>query len=75
MEQITTNNASLLAAIASVTLISITALIICLGGRFDSSWSQKNGFSITIEGRQTSEKINDCLPQGKSSHRLNCDNQ
>lgn len=64
-----------LSAIASVTILSLTALILVLDGRFDSSWNQNNGFSITIEKQQTSTNINDCLPVEENSHLSDCDNQ
>ena len=65
------NQLTFFAVIGAVTLLFLTYLIINLEGRFDANWSNKNGFSLTIESRRTSEKINDYLPSLENSHRLN----
>ena len=67
------NNLTNFAAIGAATVIAVTGIITYSGGQFNGDWN-KDGGSITIEGKQTPTKTNDCLPSEGSSHNLNCDN-
>lgn len=68
------NNSIKIAAIAAVTILGVTALIINSEGQFDSSWGE-DGASLCIKGKQIPTKIDDCLSKKESSHYLNCNNQ
>lgn len=68
------HNLTNLAAISAATVIALTGIITYSGGRFNGNWN-KDGGSITIEGKQTPEKTNDCLPRGESSHHSECINR
>ena len=68
------NNLTTLAAIAAVTILGLTALIVHSEGQFDSSWGE-DGASLSIKGKQIPQKIDDYLSKKESSHDLNCNNQ
>ncbi len=68
------NNSIKLAAIAAVTVVVLTALVINSEGKFDLIWDEDGG-SLCIKGKQISRKIDDRLSEKESSHYLNCNNQ
>lgn len=68
------NNSIKLAAIAAITILGLTALIVNSEGQFDLIWDE-DGVSLYIKGKQISRKIDDHLSKKESSHYLNCNNQ
>jgi hypothetical protein len=62
-----------IAVISSITLIGVIVLIRNTDTKIDFNLGKNLG-SLTIEGKQSPRKTNDCLPSGESSHRLNCNN-
>jgi hypothetical protein len=59
-------------AIVSITIIGIMALTRNTDTTLNLNFGQNK--SLTIEGKYSLLKTNDCLPSGESSHHLNCDN-
>ena len=58
-------------AIVSITIIGTIALTRNTNTKFNLNFGQNQ--SLTIEGKSSPPKINDCLPSKESSHILNCD--
>ncbi len=64
-----------LALIFSITLMGIVGLTRNTDMEIDINFGENK--SVNIRGKQPLSpptKTNDCLPNGESSHRLNCDN-
>ena len=71
----TSSSLIVFAAIAGITIIGITALIVNSEGRFNFHWSEKGG-SLIIEKRADSPSETtkvDCLPMQENSQTLNCE--
>lgn len=69
------NSSIVIVAILSITLIGAIALIRNTDTEIGIQFGEEK--SVNIKGKRPSslsEKTNDCLPGGESSHRLNCDN-